>query len=96
MSSKPSLPQSLQSVQLAPTGNSTGPPPGRFLSPRIVEAIVEDRQPPELTIIGLTRRIEFALLWSIQERALGLAYSTRPGLSNAAEEPEGTTEIAPG
>ena len=67
-----------------------------FLSPRIVEAIVEGRQPPELTVIGLTRRIEFPLLWSVQERALGFGYPTRPGPSNATEEPEGTTEIAPG
>jgi len=29
-----------------------------FLSPRVVEAIVEGRQPPDLTVIALTRRID--------------------------------------
>jgi DNA invertase Pin-like site-specific DNA recombinase len=46
--------------------------PLAFLSPRIVEAILEGRQPPDLTVIGLTRRIDLPLLWSVQERALGL------------------------
>jgi site-specific DNA recombinase len=40
------------------------------LSPRIVEAIVEGRQPPDLTVISLTRRIDLPLLWSAQEQAL--------------------------
>ena len=40
------------------------------LSPRIVEAIVEGRQPQELTVIDLIRRIELPLLWSAQEQAL--------------------------
>jgi len=43
-----------------------------FLSPRIVEALAEGRQPPELTVIGLTRRTNLPLLWSGQEQALGL------------------------
>ena len=43
-----------------------------FLSPRIVEAITEGRQPPELTVIGLTRRVELPLLWSTQEQTLGV------------------------
>jgi site-specific DNA recombinase len=43
-----------------------------FLSPRIVEAIAEGRQPPELTVIGLTRRVDLPLLWSAQEQALGI------------------------
>jgi len=43
-----------------------------FLSPRIVEAIVESRQPPDLTVIGLTRRVDLPPLWSAQEQALGL------------------------
>lgn len=43
-----------------------------FFSPRIVEALVEGRQPPDLTVIGLTRRVELPLLWSAQEQALGL------------------------
>ncbi len=46
-----------------------------FLSPRIVEAIVEGRQPPELTVVELTRRLDLPLLWSAQEQALGI----RPG-----------------
>ena len=43
-----------------------------FLSPRIVEAIVEGHQPPDLTVIGLTRRVDLPPLWSAQEQALGL------------------------
>ena len=43
-----------------------------FLSPRVVEAIVEGRQPPDLTVMALTRRIDLPLLWSAQEEALGL------------------------
>ncbi len=42
------------------------------LSPRIVEAIVEGRQPPDLTVITLTRRIDLPLLWSAQEQTLGI------------------------
>ena len=42
------------------------------LSPRIVEAIVEGRQPSDLTVIGLTRRIDLPLLWSAQEQVLGI------------------------
>lgn len=43
-----------------------------FLSPRIVEAIAEGRQPPDLTVIGLVRRIDLPLLWRAQEQALGV------------------------
>jgi site-specific DNA recombinase len=43
-----------------------------FLSPRIVEAIAEGRQPPDLTVKGLTRRIELPLLWSAQGMMLGV------------------------
>jgi hypothetical protein len=43
-----------------------------FLSPRIVEAIVEGHQPPDLTVIGLTRRVDLPPLWRAQEQALGL------------------------
>ena len=43
-----------------------------FLSPRIVEAIVAGHQPPELTAKALTERIELPLLWSEQERAIGI------------------------
>lgn len=67
------------------------------LSPRIVEAIVEGRQPTELTVIGLTRRIDLPLLWSAQELALGLADPARPVPSQSpTESREGTTEIAAG
>ncbi len=43
-----------------------------FLSPRIIEAIAEGRQPVELTVEALTRRIDLPLLWSAQEQALGI------------------------
>jgi hypothetical protein len=43
-----------------------------FLSPRIIEAIAEGRQPVELTLEALTRRIDLPLLWSAQEQALGI------------------------
>jgi site-specific DNA recombinase len=43
-----------------------------FLSPRIVEAIAEGRQPPDLTAIGLSRRVDLPLLWRAQEQALGI------------------------
>jgi len=48
------------------------------LSPRIVEAIVEGRQPAELTVVGLTRRIDLPLLWGAQELALGLGDPAGP------------------
>jgi site-specific DNA recombinase len=43
-----------------------------FLAPTIVEAIVEGRQPPDLTVIALTRRLDLPLLWSAQHQALGM------------------------
>jgi hypothetical protein len=43
-----------------------------FLSPRVVEAIIEGRQPRDLSVMALTRRIDLPLLWSAQEQALGL------------------------
>jgi len=43
-----------------------------FPSPRIVEAIAEGRQPPDLTVIGLVRRIDLPLLWCAQEQALSI------------------------
>ena len=43
-----------------------------FLSPRIVEASVAGHQPPELTAKALTERIELPLLWSEQERVVGM------------------------
>jgi site-specific DNA recombinase len=42
-----------------------------FLSPRVVEVIVEGRQPADLSVVALTRRIDLPLLWSAQEQALG-------------------------
>jgi site-specific DNA recombinase len=43
-----------------------------FLSPKIVEAIAEGRQPPELTVIALVRRLDLPLLWRAQEQPLGV------------------------
>jgi DNA invertase Pin-like site-specific DNA recombinase len=43
-----------------------------FLSPRIVEAITEGLQPPDLTVIALARRIDLPPLWSTQEQVLGI------------------------
>jgi site-specific DNA recombinase len=43
-----------------------------FLAPRIIEAIAEGRQPVELTVEALTRRIDLPLLRSAQEQALGI------------------------
>lgn len=52
-----------------------------FLSPQFVEAIAEGRQPPKLTVIALTRRLDLPLLWSGQEtgarkRGVTIATST--------------------
>jgi len=41
-----------------------------FLAPRIVEAIVEGRQPADLSTLAMTQRIELPPLWSAQEQAL--------------------------
>jgi site-specific DNA recombinase len=43
-----------------------------FLAPRIVEAIAEGRQPVDLTLEALTRRIDLPLVWSAQHQALGV------------------------
>ena len=43
-----------------------------FLSPRIIEAIAEGHQPPDLTVFSLMRRVDLPLLWNAQEQALGL------------------------
>jgi site-specific DNA recombinase len=43
-----------------------------FLSPRIVEAIAEGRQPPDLSVTRLTRLTDLPLIWSAQEQALGV------------------------
>ena len=71
--------------------------PLAFLSPKTIDAIVEGRQPPELTIIALARRIDIPLLWSAQEQVLGLADSRLPQPPEIAETSSGgTTEIAAG
>jgi ribosomal protein L40E len=44
-----------------------------FLAPRIVEAIAEGRQPVDLTLEALTRRIDLPLRWSAQHQALGVS-----------------------
>jgi DNA invertase Pin-like site-specific DNA recombinase len=44
-----------------------------FLAPSIVEAIVEGRQPAELTASALSQRLDLPALWQAQEEALGLA-----------------------
>jgi hypothetical protein len=42
-----------------------------FLSPRIIEAIAEGHQSPDLTVFSLMRRVDLPLLWNAQEQALG-------------------------
>jgi site-specific DNA recombinase len=44
-----------------------------FLSPRIVEAIAEGRQTPDLTVIALSRRVDLSTVWSAQEQTLRMA-----------------------
>jgi hypothetical protein len=43
-----------------------------FLAPTIVEAIVEGRQPEDLTASALSQRIDLPALWQAQEEVLGL------------------------
>jgi site-specific DNA recombinase len=43
-----------------------------FLAPKIVEAMVAGNQPPELTAEALAERIDLPLLWTAQERAVGI------------------------
>jgi site-specific DNA recombinase len=43
-----------------------------FLAPMIVEAIAKGRQPPELTVFALARRLDLPTLWSVQEVSLGI------------------------
>jgi len=43
-----------------------------FLSPRIIEAIAEGHQPPDLPVFSLMRRVDLPLLWNAQEQAFGL------------------------
>ena len=44
-----------------------------FLAPRIVEAIAAGHPPPGLTAKALTERIELPLIWSEQERSVGIS-----------------------
>ena len=48
-----------------------------FPSPRIIEAIAEGHQPPDLTVFSLMRRVDLPQLWNAQEQA-----GTRPPLSH--------------
>jgi hypothetical protein len=59
---------SVSAFQLRPA-----PDAARVLIPRIVEAIVAGYQPAELTAKALTERVELPLLWSEQERAIGMS-----------------------
>jgi site-specific DNA recombinase len=43
-----------------------------FLATRIIEALAAGRQPVELTLEALTRRIELPLRWSAQEQTVGM------------------------
>ena len=45
-----------------------------FLAPEIVEAIAAGEQPPELTAEALAERIDLPLLWTEQEKAVGIAW----------------------
>ena len=44
-----------------------------FLAPEIVEAIAAGSQPPALTAEALAERVDLPLLWTAQEKAVGLA-----------------------
>ena len=44
-----------------------------FLAPDIVQAILEGRQPPELNVKAMTRRLQIPLAWEEQRRVLGFA-----------------------
>ncbi len=44
-----------------------------FLAPEIVQAIAAGNQPPELTAEALAERIDLPLLWTEQEKAVGIA-----------------------
>jgi hypothetical protein len=44
-----------------------------FLAPKIVEAIAAGDQPPQLSAEALAERIDLPLLWTAQEKAVGIA-----------------------
>jgi hypothetical protein len=46
-----------------------------FLSPRIIEAIAEGHQPPDLTVFSLMRRVDLPLLWNAGATSLTKAAS---------------------
>lgn len=47
--------------------------PLAFLPPDVVEAILEGRQPVELTAETLTNRVKLPIDWAAQKKALGFA-----------------------
>lgn len=61
------------------------------LSPRIVEAILAGKQPPELTTWDLLNRIDLPLDWDAQARRLGFATAGQPWCLEGRP-----TEIKPG
>jgi hypothetical protein len=38
----------------------------------LLDCRVEGRQPPDLTVIALSRRVDLPLLWVMQEQAIGV------------------------
>ncbi len=48
--------------------------PLTFLAPDVVEAIIKGRQPVDRTAEALTSRVDLALDWTAQKRALGFIY----------------------
>ncbi len=47
--------------------------PPAFLSPKVIEALMEGHQPAELASISLARRIDIPVLWRAQQQVLGPA-----------------------
>jgi hypothetical protein len=62
----------LQGIAVAALRIRAAADSARVFVTKVVEVIVEGRQPPDLTVIALTRRTNLPLLWSAQEQALGL------------------------
>jgi hypothetical protein len=56
----------------SPTGDDAEPAHHRPV-PEIVEATAARDQPPELTAEALAERIDLPLLWTAQEKAVGIA-----------------------
>ncbi len=58
---------SLRASNFVPKDSSVAPRGGKFrlfFAPRIVETITEGRQPVDLTVETITRRLALASLWS--------------------------------